>query len=298
MHTDFPPSVELREAGSRDTRRLFVLLAALVVAAAGAVTVAAWLFFVPAARQLETGAAIDELVVCQAMISDHLARLRATALDWANWDDLQRHALRPSTAFREENFTPPALRNLGLHGVALFDAGGRLVDHLFEDEAKFAECTPQCVTEATAALRARSMATGDAEAAPVIFRNVVMLAGTAPVHGSNLAPPSAGQLVFLRLLTDGHFGLEAQKRGIRATLIPPEVEVIRPGPRSRAAADRVVATQALPGLEGDVARIEVTREAGHVILAREAFFRTAFAALVVSLILIALGHGALVRLRS
>ena len=298
MHTDFPPSVEVREAEERDSRRIFVLLITLVAATASAVTLAAWMFFVPAARQLETDAAVDEVVVCQAMISDHLAHLRATALDWANWNDLEQHALRPSAAFREENFTSEALRNLGLHGVALFDANGRLIEHLFEDEANFADCTSQCVTDATAALRERSMATGEADAAPVAFRNLVMLAGTAPVHGSDYAPPSAGQLVFLRLLTDGHFGLEAKKRGIRATLIPPEVEVIPSGPRSREAADQVVVTQSLPGVEGDVAQIEITSEAGHVKLAREAVVRTAFAAVVLSLIIIALGHHALVRLRS
>lgn len=298
MHTEFPPSVEVREAEERDSRRIFVLLVTLVAAAAGAVTWAVWFFFVPAAQRLETDAAVDDAVVCQAMISDHLAHLRATALDWANWDALESHALSPTTAFREENFTPAALRNLGLHGVALFDTNGQLVDYLFEDEARFAECTPQCVTDATAALRARSISSGQADAAPVAFRNIVMLGGTAPVHGNDLAPPSAGQLVFLRLLTDGHFSLEAKKRGIQATLIPPDVEVISSGPRSRETAAQVVVTQSLPGIDGDVAQIEVTSEAGHVRLAREAFFRTAFAAIVISLILIALGHHALVRLRS
>ncbi len=296
MHTEFPPSVEVREAEERDSRRIFVLLASLIAAATSAVTLAAWFLFVPGALRLETDAAVDEAVVCQAMISDHLSHLRATALDWANWDDLEKHVLRPDAAFREENFTPQALRNLGLHGVALFNAEGQMTDHVCVDEAQFADCTPQCVVDSTALLRTRSATSGEAEASPIACRNVVMLAGTAPVHGNDLAPPSSGQLVFYRLLTDGHFSLEAEKRGIRATLIPPEVEVISAGPRSREMADSVVVTQSLPGLDGDVAQIEITREANHVKLAREAFFRTAFAAVVISLVLIGLGHHALRRL--
>ncbi len=293
MNTDYPPSVEWRAAEPRDTKKIFVLLVALVASTAAGIVIAVWFFFVPAANRLDTDAAIDQAVVCQAMISDHLARLRATALDWANWDDLENHARAPDATFREESFTAEALRNLGLHGVALFNAEGQLVDYFMEDEAHFAECTPQCIAEATALLRERSVRSGEAEAAPVNFRNTVMLAGTAPVHGNDLAPPSSGQLVFLRLLTDGHFSLEAEKRGIRATLIPPAVTVISSGPRWHETWGQVVVTQSLPGLDGDVAQIEVTREAAHVNLAREAFFRTAFAAVVISLVLVGLGHHAL-----
>jgi sensor domain CHASE-containing protein len=272
------------------------LLGTLIAATALLITLAAWFFISRPARQLDLDAATREAVVCQSIVADQLAHVHATAVDYATWDELENHLLAPSAEFAASNLTAEFLQNLRLDGVLLLDRNDLLLNRQLDDRRRALYCGDDRLLADTQPLRRRAAETSQPQTALLKCQNRVLLASVAPVLGTDAAPPSAGQIIFFRFLTDADFQQRAQLGGIAATLLPPGVAPVTARGQPNHDDGHVTITQSLAGPDGrEVAQLRITREAVHSNTANRMILHIALSAALVALAMITCGHTLLAR---
>lgn len=261
----------------------------MLLAAAGAW----WLVFVPA-QQLDARAAEREADLCEGFLATQMARLRATSLDWANWDELERYLQNPEDRFAVENVTQSALRNLDIDGMLLVRKDGNLQRREVTGLARSLYMGSANFLERTAALRALAAEKG-ASAAMLGSAGHLYVVAVAPVLGTDAAGPASGELIIFNILTDAELssrpGVEAAKVSLWPAAVQPMQTSLEGQPVPAAGA---VVTRTLTGPDGaEVARLQVSREDSHAAVATRAalFFAAAGVLLGVGVYVVGVGRG-------
>jgi sensor domain CHASE-containing protein len=275
----------LESVRSPSSRRPFRIAAIVAVWLFFATAGAWWLVFLPAQR-LDVQAAQREADVCEGFLAAEMARLRATALDWANWDDLERYLQTPQEAFAVENVTQNALRNLDIDGMLLVKKDGSLQrrevagpnQSLYMGSANF--------LERTAPLRALAAEKG-ASASVIGSAGHLYVVAAAPVLGTDATGPSSGEVVVFSIVTDADLGNYPGIEDASITLLPPGTEPLAKNTDGDPAQIRgPMVTHPLTGHDGtEAAQFLIYHEDTHAELARRAvlFFAAAGVLLAVML---------------
>ena len=245
----------------------------LLLAAAGA----RWLVFLPA-QELDARAAEREADICEGFLATEMSRLRATSLDWANWDDLERYLQNPEDKFAVENVTLSALRNLDIDGMLLLRQDGTLQRREVTGLARSLYMGSANFLGRIAPLRALAAEKG-ASSALIGNAGHLYVIATAPVLGTDAAGPSSGEVILFRIVTDTALSNHPGIKGTPVALLPPDSQLL---PASvdgqRASARGAVAERVLTGPDGrETARLMFYHEATHAGTARRAvlFFAAA-----------------------
>lgn len=267
-----------------NTRTAAVFAVWLVLAGIGA-----WmLVFVPA-MESDLRSAEREADICEGFLATEMARLRATSLDWANWDDLEQYLLDPENdAFAVENVTQPALQNLDVDGMLLVKPDGQLQRREVTGPNKSLYPGSAVFLERIASLRALAREKG---AASSIFggEGHLFVVAVAPVLGTDATGTASGEVIVFSLITDAELGNRPGIKGVDIELLPAKAEaldVATDGRRPRGQ-DRVV-VRSIKSQEGtEAAQVRVHHFASHFELAKRAALYFAMAALLLAVTLCA-----------
>jgi len=180
------------------------------------------LVFRPAQR-LDLQAAEREADVCQGFLATEMARLRATALDWANWDDMERYLQNPEEPFAVENVTQAALTNLDIDGMLLVKKDGGLQRREVAGPNRSLYMGSAIFLERAAGLRARAAAEG-VSAALLGAAGHLYVVAAAPVLGTDAGGPSAGEVIVFSIVTDADLGNHPGIKGTTVALLPAGAE--------------------------------------------------------------------------
>jgi len=229
-----------------------------------------WLVFVPAQR-CDVIAAEREADVCEAFLATEMARLRATALDWANWDELEGYLLNPEDKFAVENVTPSALDNLDIDGMLLVRKDGNLQRREVAGPNRSLYMGSANFLERLAPLRALAAEKG-ASAAMIGSAGHLYIVAAAPVLGTDAVGPSSGEVIIFRIVTDAGLSKHPGIDGANILLSPPDAELLHTSLEGkRAFAQGVRVTRVLSGPDGsEVARMVIHRGDSHLEVARRA----------------------------
>lgn len=106
-----------------------LVLALFGVGLAGALAITALLASVitPNFNRLEAQAIDGHVERTQAALADYAAKVESAVRDYGDWTDSYEYMARPSAAFESESFSPLAMRNLDVQGMAYVAPGGRIV---------------------------------------------------------------------------------------------------------------------------------------------------------------------------
>lgn len=250
------------------------------------VSAGAWLLVFQPAQKLDLQAAEREADVCQGFLATEMARLRATALDWANWDDMERYLQNPEEKFAVENVTQPGLRNLDIDGMLLVKKDGNLQRREVAGPNRSLYMGSAMFLERTAGLRARAVAEG-VSAALVGAAGHLYVVAAAPVLGTDATGPSAGEVIVFSIVTNADLGNHPGIKGTSVALLPAGAE---PLGKSVDGVDHSlsgpVVTRALAGYDGsETAQLLVYHVDSHALVAQRAalFFAAAGVLLGVAL---------------
>jgi len=271
-----------RPSSSRLPFRIAAILAVwLFFATAGAW----WLVFLPAQR-LDVQAAQREADICEGFLAAEMARLRATSLDWANWDDLERYLQTSEEAFAVENVTQNALRNLDIDGMLLVKKDGTLQRREVAGPNKSLYMGSENFLERTGPLRALAAEKG-ASASVIGSAGHLYVVAAAPVLGTDATGPSSGEVVVFSIVTDADVGNYPGIDGASIALLPPGVEPLAKNTDGDQAQIRApMVTHPLTGHDGtEAAQLLIYREDTHAELARRSalYFAAAGVLLAVAL---------------
>jgi len=215
-----------------------------------------------------------------------MARLRATSLDWANWDDLERYLQTSEEKFAIENVTQAALRNLDVDGMLLVKKDGNLQRREVTGPNKSLYMGSENFLDRIAPLRALAAEKG---ASSAVIGNVghLYVVAVAPVLGTDGAGPSSGEVIVFSIVTDADFANQPGIEGATVALLPPDTEPLaKTLDGDPAQSTMPVMARPLIGQGGaEVARLLIYHDDTHSAVARRAalFFASAGVLLAVTL---------------
>ena len=107
--------------------KLVLILTAVGVA--GAIGIAALLAIVitPSFNGLEAKAVHGHVERTQAALTEYAAKVESAVRDYGDWNDSYDYMAKPSATFERESFSPLAMANLGVQGMAYVAPDGRVV---------------------------------------------------------------------------------------------------------------------------------------------------------------------------
>jgi sensor domain CHASE-containing protein len=257
----------------------------LLLAAAGSW----WMVFLPAQR-MDVRAAEREADICEGFLQTEMARLRATSLDWANWDELERYLQNPEEKFAVENVTQSALRNLDIDGMLLVKSDGDLQRREVTGVARSLYMGSANFLERIASLRARASEKG-AAAAMIGNAGHLYIVAVAPVLGTDAKGPSSGEVIIFRLVTDADLSNHQGVKGANVVLLPADVQPIQTNLEGKTGlSSGVVVTRAITGPDGaEVALLQVYHNDTHAELARRAVLFSVVAGVLLAVGVFAVG---------
>lgn len=288
-----PAPPECRSLAGGASARAFVLRTAVVgllwllLAAAGA-----WGLVFRPAQGMDVMAAEREADICEGFLAAEMARLRATALDWANWDDLEAYLKNPEEKFAVENVTQSALRNLDIDGMLLVKKDGNLQRREVTGIARSLYMGSANFLGRIAPLRALATEKG-ASSAMIGSAGHLYVVAAAPVLGTDGAGPDSGEVIVFRIVTDAVLGNHPGIKGANISLLPPDVEALETSIEGRRPLDTgAVVTRVLGGPDGaEAARLQVYRDDSHVVVARRAALFFVAAGILLGVSVYAVGAG-------
>jgi len=237
-------------------------------------------------------AAEREADICQGFLAAEMARLRATALDWANWDDLETYLQNPEEKFAVENVTQAALRNLDIDGMLLVKKDGSLQRREVTGIARPLYMGSANFLQRIASLRAFAVEKG-ASTAMIGGAGHLYIVAAAPVLGTDGAGPASGEVIVFRIVTDAVLGNHPGIKGALISLLPPDVEALETSMEGeRAVESGVVVTRVLDSPDGmEAARLRVYHSSSHAEVARRAALFSVAAGILLGVGIYALAAG-------
>jgi len=201
----------IRVIGGRESLGAKLVLALTAVGVAGALAIAALLasVIVPSFNTLERRSLDAHVERTEAALADYAAKVENAVRDYGDWNDSYAYMAAPSATFERESFSPLAMANLSVQGMAYVAPGGRIVIARWRDPRSGAEMP---------ALRAALVATvGRTDLARVVGRSnsgrfyarlgdQVAAIGVAQVRRSDGTGVPRGWVLMARTLTSAQMG--------------------------------------------------------------------------------------------
>ena len=107
--------------------KLVLILTAVGVAGALGITVLLAAIITPSFNGLEAKAVHGHVERTQAALAEYAAKVESAVRDYGDWNDSYEFMAHPSARFERESFSPLAMANLGVQGMAYVAPDGRVV---------------------------------------------------------------------------------------------------------------------------------------------------------------------------
>ena len=107
--------------------KLVVILTLVGLAGALGITLLLASVITPSFAKLEDKAIADNVDRTRAALSDYGAKVEGAVRDYGDWNDSYDYMTTPSAKFERDSFSPLAMSNLGVQGMAYVTPDGRIV---------------------------------------------------------------------------------------------------------------------------------------------------------------------------
>ncbi len=184
--------------------KLVVILTLIGLAGALGITLLLASVITPSFAKLEDKAIADNVDRTRAALSDYGAKVEGAVRDYGDWNDSYDYMAAPSAKFERDSFSPLAMSNLGVQGMAYVTPEGRIVIARWLDAKTGAE---------NAGLRTAFLRSiGHTDLTHVVGRNssaryyatlgsTVAAIGVAKIRKSDGSGVSRGHVLMARVIT-------------------------------------------------------------------------------------------------
>ena len=184
--------------------KLVVILTLVGLAGALGITLLLASVITPSFAKLEDKVIADNVDRTRAALSDYGAKVEGAVRDYGDWNDSYDYMATASAKFERDSFSPLAMSNLGVQGMAYVTPEGRIVIARWRDAGTGAE------NPALRAAFVRSIA--HADLATIVGRNssaryyadfgsTVVAIGVAKIRKSDGSGVSRGHVLMARVIT-------------------------------------------------------------------------------------------------
>lgn len=119
--------------------KLVLIMTAVGLLGAIAITLLLAIVITPSFTKLEDKAIAAHVERMRAALSDYAGKVEHAVRDYGDWNDSYGYMAHPDTGFERASFSLPALRNIGVDGVAYVEPDGKLVAARWRDPVSGAE---------------------------------------------------------------------------------------------------------------------------------------------------------------
>jgi signal transduction histidine kinase len=199
----------LRRRGASLAGRLLVILAGVGVVGSIALTLLLAAVITPSFNALERQSIDGHVERTRATINDFAAKVENSVRDYGDWTSSYDYILKPTKAFEEESFSPLAMANLAVDGMAYLRPDKRLVIARWIDVKSHTErndLRDAMVAAVRAAPLDAVMKGGNSGHFYLRLGRVVAAVGVAQVRRSDGSGTSRGYVVMVRRITSAQLG--------------------------------------------------------------------------------------------
>jgi signal transduction histidine kinase len=107
--------------------KLVLIMTAVGLVAAVAITLLLAGIITPSFTKLEDKAIAGHVERTRAALSEYAAKVENAVRDYGDWNDSYAYMAHPDARFERESFSPLAMSNIGVDGMAYVTPGGRIV---------------------------------------------------------------------------------------------------------------------------------------------------------------------------
>ena len=115
--------------------KLVLIMTAVGIAGAIAITILLATIITPSFETLETKAIAGHVERTRAALTEFEAKVERAVRDYGDWNAAYDYMAHPSATFEQENFSPLAMSNIGVHGMAYVGLDRRIVIARWRDPA-------------------------------------------------------------------------------------------------------------------------------------------------------------------
>ncbi len=119
--------------------KLVLIMTAVGLIAAVAVTLLLATIITPSFTKLEDKAIAAHVERTRAALSEYAAKVESAVRDYGDWNDSYAYMAHPDARFERESFSPLAMSNIGVHGMAYVAPDGHIVIARWRDPTSGAE---------------------------------------------------------------------------------------------------------------------------------------------------------------
>ena len=116
--------------------KLVLILTAIGMVGSVALTLLLASVIIPSFNELETKSIDAHVERTRAALSDFAAKVEGAVRDYGDWNDSYDYMAYPTLTFEQESFSPLAMANLGVDGMAYVGTDGRIVIARWRDPAR------------------------------------------------------------------------------------------------------------------------------------------------------------------
>ena len=180
--------------------KLVLILTAAGLAGALGITVLLATVITPNFNALERQAINGHVERTAAVLGEYGSKVESAVRDYGDWNDSYEYMTRPTPAFEQESFSPLAMSNLGVQGMAYVAPGGRVV--IARWLAANQPATRDYFVTAVGGINlARTLKSGNSGHFYLRVGNEVAAVGVAQVRRSDGTGVPRGHVVMARVLT-------------------------------------------------------------------------------------------------
>lgn len=183
--------------------RLVLVLTAVGVLGALGITLLLAAVITPRFDQLEARAIAAHGERARAALSEHASKVQSAVKDYGDWSDSYEYIAAPNARFEQESFSPLAMSNLDVNGMAYVRPDRRVVIARWYDEERASRADLRAALEAAIARTDLERALGRQAAVAFYARlgDVVAAIGVARIRRSDGTGRPRGYVLMAREIT-------------------------------------------------------------------------------------------------
>ena len=184
--------------------KLVVILTLVGLAGALGITLLLASVITPSFAKLEDKAIADNVDRTRAALSDYGAKVEGAVRDYGDWNDSYDYMTTPSAKFERDSFSPLAMSNLGVQGMAYVTPDGRIVIARWLDAKTGAENPALRAAFLRSIARtdlSRAIGRGSSARYYARLGPVVVSIGVAKIRKSDGSGAARGHVLMARIIT-------------------------------------------------------------------------------------------------
>ncbi len=207
--------------------RLVLILTCVGIAGALGITLVLASIITPNFNQLETRSVAGHVERTRAALAEYASKAESAVRDYGDWNDSYAYMAHPTAAFERESFSPLAMTNLDVDGMAYVDNDRRVVIARWIDDQHVDRPALRARLVSTIAATDLAKALGGKSSTAFYTKlgNVVAAVGVAQVRRSDGTGRPRGYVLMARAITSAQVS-ELLQLNARIELAAPTREIV------------------------------------------------------------------------